>query len=744
MPSLHNTILERFKASATKAGYYPVGVDGADELLLEEIRKFTADFSAAPVPLSVTQHTMSEWAPYDQAWIFPRIRRKDINHKKGHSGKKLSSNALIVLGSRETGSIHLCVYEGPYEDIRLLSDPQILSRKLGNFYRSEDRSLSWCPQDILQLQQHIATSVQVETGQTYFRVMDDAANTFSRLGISKYNKAKIANMMLDHAQQQTKLERKMAFAAIDDLINKPVLEWAKHFSKEHMHLPMSSQPLLLYNFLVEAGSPKATEYYQGALQALVPMKDFFIGKDEYKPFWEKVGQGQPVFDALASHLKVQPATIRHMMKQAGMFHAYDNNSDYKVDFVDWAQKLDIIPIPQWPTSVPELVCCRALFKGARTFAQATKRDVGDILKKWFKRTGYSETLWADTLQREFKQEFDEYITYDRFADISDLLRAPHSRPDFSLSRYKAFISSVSDQYCTSYKSIVDMQNDIARRLIRPAIILIAEERGLARLSEDDFIKIEKNIVHKLWQQSLPEEQMAASRYWHSPHINFNNRFNSISRSSNQDWEWGNLIKELQVIGSSGVQFYPLNSTAALKEEGDAMHHCVWSYTHNCMTMGLHIFSVRDQSGARLSTLSVGEYIDGQGNRRIKLSQNLSQHDTQAPQMAKEAAEAFIKMINDGDIKPDWNFIDEKRAVYAAQQIDNSIGYDYRNPVQAERMMELYRPCLPRRIGHFARIVPFRDLATVMGVDDAVEKHFAPVVPEGNGLSIVVSQGPLPQ
>jgi len=129
-----------------------------------------------------------------------------------------------------------------------------------------------------------------------------------------------------------------------------------------------------------------------------------------------------------------------------------------------------------------------------------------------------------------------------------------------------------------------------------------------------------------------------------------------------------------------------------------MAHCVWSYSHNCMANSYHIFSVRDQNGHRLTTLTVQDFFEGKA-RKIKLIEHKGHHNAAPTGVATKAADQLLAMVNDGKdkLKISWQAIDESKAEFLAQQVDNSVGYDFRNPEQRERVFELYEPCLSRKI-----------------------------------------------
>ena len=91
------------------------------------------------------------------------------------------------------------------------------------------------------------------------------------------------------------------------------------------------------------------------------------------------------------------------------------------------------------------------------------------------------------------------------------------------------------------------------------------------------------------------------------------------------------------------QFVELTSSAALREEGDAMRHCVAGYDGDCHRGQSHIFSVRDAKGRRVSTLELrvktrnGQYV---------IHQNRGTQNAAVSTACRVAANSFLKMVND--------------------------------------------------------------------------------------------------
>ena len=62
---------------------------------------------------------------------------------------------------------------------------------------------------------------------------------------------------------------------------------------------------------------------------------------------------------------------------------------------------------------------------------------------------------------------------------------------------------------------------------------------------------------------------------------------------------------VRAVEFDGLHFVALTSSAALREEGTAMRHCIASHEEACRTSSLRVYSVRQRkSGARLTTVTV--------------------------------------------------------------------------------------------------------------------------------------------
>uniref|UniRef100_E6QBC9 Uncharacterized protein n=1 Tax=mine drainage metagenome TaxID=410659 RepID=E6QBC9_9ZZZZ len=97
----------------------------------------------------------------------------------------------------------------------------------------------------------------------------------------------------------------------------------------------------------------------------------------------------------------------------------------------------------------------------------------------------------------------------------------------------------------------------------------------------------------------------------------------------------------------GWQFVELTSSEALREEGDAMQHCVAGYDGDCHRGRSHIFSVRDAKGSRVSTLELCQkQKTRKGIPQYVIAQNRGVQNATVSASCRKAAEQFLKVVND--------------------------------------------------------------------------------------------------
>ncbi|MBF0332319.1 MAG: PcfJ domain-containing protein [Alphaproteobacteria bacterium] len=148
---------------------------------------------------------------------------------------------------------------------------------------------------------------------------------------------------------------------------------------------------------------------------------------------------------------------------------------------------------------------------------------------------------------------------------------------------------------------------------------------------------------------------------------------------------------------NGITVVPLVSSGALREEGDAMRHCVGSYDRACFASGRHVVSLRDDDGHRVSTAELVFAGDGIDQLQHRAAGNAVPADA-----ARQALEEYRRGIAGGEIPCDRRALAEDLERRRRNEREPPSGArDGRDPAMIEALWEFYRPLLPalwRRMG----------------------------------------------
>ena len=201
-----------------------------------------------------------------------------------------------------------------------------------------------------------------------------------------------------------------------------------------------------------------------------------------------------------------------------------------------------------------------------------------------------------------------------------------------------------------WSSIVAIQRDISRHCGRSDIavevlLLAARELNssdpipLRYLKQDNTIILDwVTGVHDLTIERLREmtfrtAHLRATR-WHQE--NPRGRYSWATNSNNYEW-----TSKLNVVIIDEWKVEALNSSAALREEGRTMDHCVATYDSKCNRNESRIFSVQDKSGLHIGTLELVPESDGWKKRQLHGPENLD-----VPSKAITVANKFVKLYNE--------------------------------------------------------------------------------------------------
>lgn len=473
------------------------------------------------------------------------------------------------------------------------------------------------------------------------------------------------------------------------------LAWAKEVSYNFQRgKSQTYYEIAIFNKIIEASSYEARAYRYTAMEQFAYLGSLFWDQD----IWNDIDNGQPPFQILANHMNVNQSTLKHMAK---MLHVFSFGDDTK----NYAEYLDKIDPSLWPQDKEQLSFFKIMMGITDAHSNAFTRSAPDVLKDWVKNNpkkhvwdqSYSwSELTAHILKKQIHRVLREYSSF--------LGNKPENVDAKDFYSYNLFVTAVK-RYKDNISNIKDMKSDVWKKLILPQLIVSIEKNGFKVNDTDAINDLNNTISQNLWNKMPPSDQISASSYWHSGDVNIKRRFKSAVLHGASDYkEWEGLFGDNPYQISKNIFIHPLNSSVKLEEESDMMtsegrHHrfCIWSYGSYHFTRNYHMMSVRDEQGNRICSLTVEDYFNGMGERKVKFSQNKAK-DNQTPcDIGTQTAAKVLEIVNEGDFKPDWRKIDSVRADYKANEIKNAAGYDFYDAEQVQAVLDVYLPCLPKKL-----------------------------------------------
>jgi len=165
---------------------------------------------------------------------------------------------------------------------------------------------------------------------------------------------------------------------------------------------------------------------------------------------------------------------------------------------------------------------------------------------------------------------------------------------------------------------------------------------------------------------------------------------------------------------------PLTSTAELEEEGKKQGHCLGvAYADECLFEPVHVVSIRDNSGSRVSTAELAVSEDG-GQLEIEILQHYGANNQPPVPNARASLDVYLDAISDGTIPVDWDTLFNalnNRLETVQRLVTGQFGYNVRNPLIADAVFDAWRFALPsanRRLSRSAWI-------EAIGLRHAVER-----------------------
>lgn len=524
--------------------------------------------------------------------------------------------------------------------------------------------------------------------------------------------AALAPMARTLMQVHLKRRRAGLNADIARSVKADILAWAEQLPCKRLQ----TTPLIVYNHILAAATPAAQKYRKGAVDLLSGSGRLHLADAE---LWRNVDLGRSPQDILAPLLGVRSSSLRiALMRWSKVF-----SWRYISYLLPW---LDALDPNQWPMSDDDRYAFETAIRMAGVFARTFDCEPRRVIHDWKKQAGHApwfaiiEAKLArhiDTAQQHAQQQGGQQARYQPL-----LNPVPH-------------MAHMSLQFVTDVEGVEHMRSDINRRLIFAAIRLEAIRLGVGTHQYADAVhRVGRLVAARVWKETRPSEQMQISARWHAVHRTWVCPPASRSSEASPLANWRTLIAAPLAL-HCGIVIHPLDSEAKLAEEGAAMHHCVGSMVMECRLSPLHLFSLRNADGTRLSTLSVTSNTSASdGSRRITLRQNLAHHNRAPPDRAVQAASEFIARIHAAALPQDvsaivvdWAAIDASRQPLLRSHISDQqeFGFAIHDVDVRATMVRLIWPCLPRHLKSRARAtagdarVTFADLSAAAAVPAAM-------------------------
>jgi hypothetical protein len=191
------------------------------------------------------------------------------------------------------------------------------------------------------------------------------------------------------------------------------------------------------------------------------------------------------------------------------------------------------------------------------------------------------------------------------------------------------------------RGIADFVREMGRNLVLPALLRQRDGSDpVLRL----FEKARTQMALLLASRWHVGQFLQRSTQWHKAQ---GIAIIEHGRAGCQELTW---LPWFPLVKAGDLHIVPLCSSAALREEGVIMRHCVGGYDVACATQPTQIFSVQTLDGKRLSTLQLkARPGKDEGEFRFAIAQHRAALNANPRKDALTAAEALIAALNKGRI-----------------------------------------------------------------------------------------------
>lgn len=238
--------------------------------------------------------------------------------------------------------------------------------------------------------------------------------------------------------------------------------------------------------------------------------------------------------------------------------------------------------------------------------------------------------------------------------------------------WKRYMESISNQ-SLSISNFSDVLQEVGDVLIFPILMSIDNVTNVGPV--DILQKISKNIAADfLIDDKSTLDIVILNAKWHKAGCRCPDELRPYSLID----EWQPLFKEPVDIGDK-YRVVCLHTPAQLKDEGNAMLHCVGGYSGSCRNGRFQILSIRDQvTGMSKATISLAQNKDGEiafkDGTKWALSEIKSTRNSEPEPSVINAFEEFKFMVKEGLIKEN----SELRKIDASQRLSYNSALEARN------------------------------------------------------------------
>ena len=646
--------------------------------------------------------------------VFLMVMRARTRDAKRKQNKQIPVNAVGVKDDLSLVVLNGIAKSGFFRDTPYPDEKNILSfLEAGSVYVEPPKQVERLD-DIAEHMLHHTIRDTNRLGERVRRVINTG-----RLKNGKKTVAKVSDLAASEANAVLREELRTFI----DIFRADFVSKEYEFAEAYVQNEVPGQPytpLQIYNHIHHAGEAQKRDFRKGALIALaraaknwttVPL---MLGN---KDFWRDIDSGLSPFKAAAHYFHVTEGTIKRIYKEQPWIKKHENIKRY-------APYLDVIDPSFWPANdsgspiiIGETQFFEKMVAAAEIYGQTFDREPKGVLKGWVaQQWKNSGKTWAGLAQRILARNYNDvfYTLAQAVGDnpnVTNFFNAyarcsPSKKKDVSIEKvnrlkeqfynHGRMVIDVLENFEQALNDIEDMKADLEKRLIAPALLLTLLNRGMKVIEPTVIDQLQRSARTAMFGDMSPSDQIAASAYWHSPAVDIDRRRQAVTMTDSNYSEWQPLLDEPIQI-TTQVVAVSLDTVEKLSIEAKAMNHCVWSYGPSCFTRNYHIVSLQTSDGQKLSTLTLQDYFDSEGKRKVRAIYNLSHHNTQPPPEAVKATDELVERLNNRDIVPDWQAVDAIRAEYKVKQIENAAGYDIHNPELRQSMLDVYAPCIDKKI-----------------------------------------------